>query len=245
MNTDIEKKIIQERLKNTSQSFQHPSYLLEKRLIHAISAGDKETSLAALDQINSLERAELANSPLRSLQNSLIASCTIFTRACIAGGVDSETAFMLSDLYIRQIENIVSPVQAESLEYDMVIGFVDLIGEHHMPKYSPPVRKAYQYIREHIQYRLTLTDIAKHVGVHPNYLCSLFKAEVGSSIMFTYDQERCEAIKRFLSHTDISLTDISINFDFSSISYFSSYFKKQTGKTPSDYRKETQLNYEL
>ncbi|MDN5315352.1 MAG: hypothetical protein PWP10_4102 [Clostridiales bacterium] len=240
MNTDLEQKMIRERLKNTYRSFQHPSYLLEQRLNQAIIASDKQGALAILDQINSLERAELAPSPLRSLKNSIIGSCTMYTRACIAGGVDSETAFMLSDLYIRQIEQITNSVEAEKLEYDMLIAFIDLVNENSSPKYSPPIRKTMSYIQHHIQLKLTLADVASYVGIHPNYLCSLFKAETGQSIMQVYDQERCEAIKRFLSHTNISLTDIADNFDFSSVSYFSSYFKKQTGISPSEYRKKHQ-----
>lgn len=240
MDTDINQMIIQERLRNTHNSFQHPSYLLEQRICKAIAAGDREIALASLDQINSLERAQLDDDPLRSIKNSLIGSCTIFTRACISGGVDSETAFMLSDLYIRLIEKIKTRMQAESLEYDMVIGFIDLVNQHHHPKLSPPVYKAYQYIRHNLQKRLTLAEIANHTGLHPNYLSSLFSTETGHSIMSFYDQQRCDAIKQFLSGTDISLTDISVNFDFSSISYFSSYFKKQTGETPSDYRRKSQ-----
>src|SRR5690554_2019133 len=130
MDTDINQLIIQERLRNTHNSFQHPSYLLEQRISKAIATGDSKTALSALDQINSLERAQLAENPLRSIKNSLIGSCTIFTRACISGGVDSETAFMLSDLYIRRIEDLKTRTQAESLEYDMVIGFTDLVTQH-------------------------------------------------------------------------------------------------------------------
>jgi len=248
MNTELEQKIIRERLRNSYRSFQHPSFLLEQRLNQAIIAADKQTALIILDQINSLERAELAVSPLRSLKNSIIGSCTVYTRASIAGGVDSETAFMLSDLYIRQIENINSTVEAENLEYDMLIAFIDLVSQNVGPKYSPTIGKAMRYIQHHIQFKLSLSDVAAHVGIHPNYLCSLFKTEVGQSIMQVYDQERCEAIKRFLSHTNISLTDIADNFDFSSVSYFSSYFKKQTGLSPSDYRKNHQeetIDYEL
>lgn len=241
MDTDINQLIIQERLRNTHNSFQHPSYLLEQRISKAIATGDSKTALSALDQINSLERAQLAENPLRSIKNSLIGSCTIFTRACISGGVDSETAFMLSDLYIRRIEDLKTRTQAESLEYDMVIGFTDLVTQHHHPRLSPPVYKAYQYIRHNVQKRLTLGDVARHVGVHPNYLSSLFTAETGQSIMSFYDQQRCEVIKQFLINTDISLTDISVNFDFSSISYFSSYFKKQTGDTPSEFRRRAQV----
>lgn len=148
---------------------------------------------------------------------------------------------MLSDLYIRQIERLESRVEAESLEYDMIIGFIDLVRERHKPKYSHPVRKAYQYICEHAQYRLSLADIAHHVGVHPNYLCGLFKSEVGLSMMEVYDDERIKAIRQFLSHTDMSLTDISVNFDFSSVSYFSSFFRKQTGQSPSEYRRQYQI----
>jgi len=243
MDIDLNQMLLKEKLKNVQHAFQHPPYLLEQRIADAIAIADSQVALALLGQINSLERAELSENHLRSVKYSLIGSCTIFTRACIAGGVDSETAFMVSDLFIRMVDQQTNLSQVENLEKDMLLGFIDLVSQQCQPKFTPPVRKARNFILQNIQRRLNLADIAAHVGVHPNYLSSLFTNEVGVSMINFYDEQRCSAIKQFLSHTSISLTDIFINFEFSSLSYFSSSFKKQTGVSPSKYRKATRKDY--
>ena len=95
----IEKAFSKERIGNRASRFVHPPYVLESRLRDFIVAGDFESAKSALREINANERAKLAGDRLRSLKNSLIADCTIYTRAAIDGGVDAELAFTMSDTW--------------------------------------------------------------------------------------------------------------------------------------------------
>lgn len=233
---DVSKLIARERVRNRKNAFQHPNYLMEQRLSKAIINGNTAAAMETLDQINSLERATLAGDLLRSLKNSLIASCTFMTRAAIAGNVDSESAFMLSDIYIRAIEEQNTRQKLESLEYDMAIGFSTLVQVSEMRHVSPPIAKACRFILDNIMVKLSLAEIAEHVHLSPNYLTTIFTQELGQSVMSYYDEQRCAAIKEFLTTTDISITDIAAIFDFATVAHFSTYFKKHTGNTPSGCR---------
>lgn len=248
LRTDLERYLIQERLKNRRRSYQHPSYQLERQLFEAIRLGADIEAVSLLDRINSLERAELSPDPIRSLKNSLIGSCTIFARAAISGGVDSESAFMLSDLLIRQVERVSSRQQAESLEYDMLLPFTNAVRESRQSgeaaEYSPAIARVRQFVRQSVHGQMSLSDAAEHVNVHPNYLSTLFTKECGESLMAYYDRERIEAISQFLRFTDTPLAEVAVNFEFSSFSHFSSYFKKHTGLTPRDYRSQFVLEQE-
>ena len=82
---------------NRINLFSHPPYFMEQEISRLITAGDKVNSEKLLTRINTQRRAVLAKEPLRSLKNSLIASCTLFTRAAIAGGASPDAAFTLSD----------------------------------------------------------------------------------------------------------------------------------------------------
>ncbi|MDD2214844.1 MAG: AraC family transcriptional regulator [Oscillospiraceae bacterium] len=232
----LKRRLQEERLTNQLQAYQHPPYLLEHKLLALIEQADSAQAMAVLHQINSLERAKLAADPIRSLKNSLIASCTLFTRAAIQAGAESEAAFMLSDLYIRRVEAVGSRQQAENLEYDMLLDFCRLAGENRHAD-SPLVHRARHYIQRHLQSRLSLNDIADYVGCHPNYLSTRFSQETGQSLMSYYDQERMGAICRFLTDTELPLLEIAALFEFSSLSYFSAAFKKTVGQSPSDYRR--------
>lgn len=238
---DYEKHLISEKIRNTNQAFEHPSYVLEKRLCQAIIKKNREEALNYLDRINLIGRAELSRDPLRSLKNSLIGSCTIFTRAAIEGGLDSETAFTLSDLFIREIELISHSREIPSFEKQMLLAFIDALQtlrvELTEANFSPLISRTREYIRQHSMQRISLNEIAKQVNVHPNYLSNQFSKEVGQSIMSYYDELRINSIIHYLQYSQLSLSEIAIILDFSSFPHFSSYFKKNTGKTPREYRR--------
>lgn len=241
LHTDIQKILIRERMRNHNRDYQHPSYQAELLLVQAISEGAASEALELLEQINRLERAELSADPIRSLKNSLIGSCTIFTRAAIQGGVDSESAFMLSDLFIRQIERVYSKPQGESLEYDMLLAFVQSVNDSRRDRegklYSPMVVRAREYVRENIQHSLSLSDVAAVMNVHPNYLSTLFSRECGQTFMSYLDEERIKQIRKYLIYTDLPLSRLATNFEFSLFSQFSTYFKKHCGCSPREYRR--------
>lgn len=236
MTDDIYKKLFKNISKNIYSSYQHPPYVLEKKLLMYIQLMDEKNSIAVLNEINSLERAALSELPLNSIKYSLVCSCTLFTRTIISSGVDPETAFMASDIYINKIDNSTTTSQAEKLEYDMLREFIQLLIKSKEPKYNPAINRVISYIRQNIEQKITLKEIADFVKIHPNYLSAKFKNETGINISDYIDKQRIDTIKLFLTETNLSLREISDTFNFSSQAYFCSYFKANTGFSPLKYR---------
>lgn len=219
-------------------SFQHPPYILEKNLIQAIQQTNLQRAMDVLHQINQLDRASLSDSPLRSTKNSIICSCTLFTRAVIEKGTDSERSFALSDRCIQEIEAFETVQQTSAFEYEMLGRFIELLRTtQEKLLYSQPVNRIICYIQENIQRRITVGEIAAAIGYNANYISTLYKKEVGASISSYIRQQKAEAIRSFLADTDLSLTDIACLFDFSSVSYFSNYCKSVFGISPLHFRK--------
>ncbi len=230
--------LMKNKILNILTSYQHPPYALERKLIASIKQMDEKSSVDTLRQINRHERACLADSQLRSTKDSLIGSCVLFTRAVIEEGVDSESAFGLSDACIRKIEEFTTVSQTEQFEYEMLQRFIRLLKESERNEYSPVVSRAIAYIKQNIQHKMTLQNIADTVGIHPNYLSSVFRREVGMSITTFIEQQKSEAIRTLLLETSLSLTDIAFTFEFSSVAYFSGFFKKHFGVSPLKYRRQ-------
>jgi YesN/AraC family two-component response regulator len=233
----IEKEFIAAKINNKKDFFIHPSYHLEEQLMDWIAKGQLEEAKYFLDEINLLERAKLAKESVRSLKNSLICSCTLFTRACIKGGVDSEIAFDLSDVYIQQIEKTDRMSDLIHLEYDMLKNFVKKVKYKTNRTYQYIINKSISYIHEHLLQELSLTSISAHVKVHPNYLSKLFKEEVGMTVTSFINQKKIEESKYFLLHSDLTISDIAHLFTYCNQSYYSSLFKKYTGITPKQFMK--------
>ncbi|KWX88329.1 AraC family transcriptional regulator [Paenibacillus riograndensis] len=227
------------RSEDLNRGFVHPPLDYEQELLEAIRMGNESKALEAVHTINTLEAATLAGYPLRSKKNSLIASCTLFTRAIIRGGVNPETAFQLSDTIIRDIENTGGLEQLVLFEYEMVLQFIAIMKrEKEILHYSHIVNLSIYYIREHICRELTLGRIARHAGVHPSYLSDRFKRETGMALTEFINRRRIEESKSILIHSNQSISDISLMFKLCSQSYYTQLFKKYTGKTPGQYRKE-------
>ena len=226
------------RTENLSAAYLHPPYILECELSSAMAACDREKSLELLRTINAMERARLSDNPLQSLQFSLCCGCTIFTRTSIRAGVDAETAFNLSDLFIRRIGKAHTSRQLMELENTMLMGFIDLIEHTAAAKTAgnPTVRQIVQYIQNNINHRITLADISREVGLHPVYVSSLFTEKMGVSVTEFIDLSRVRVIESFLAESDMKLLDIAELFSFSSAAHFSTFFNRHTGMTPREYR---------
>jgi two-component system response regulator YesN len=230
---------ISTRSESLNKGFVHPPLNYEHELLEAIRIGDEHVALEALRKINALEAATLAHYPLRSKKNAMIASCTLFTRAIIRGGVDPETAFQLSDTFIRDIEATGDIERLLRFEYEMVLHFIAVMKrEKETLHYSHIVNLSVYFIREHIFQDLTLSGIAKHVGVHPSYLSDRFKRETGMGITEFINRRKVEESKSILAHSNQSISEISFMFKFCNQSYYTQLFKKYTGKTPKQFRRD-------
>lgn len=231
------KRFFETRAKNNLNFYYHPSYTLEQQLMDCIIRTDKKGAREVLAQINSLERAKLASEPVRSLKNSLICSCTLFTRAVIKGGVFPEDAFNLSDVMIREIEKLDSFDDLKELELEMVCCFIDTLKATEKLEYNPLVNKAITFIhREILNDELSLEKIAEFVGVHPGYLSKIFKESVGMIIPEYINRKKIEDSKYFLLHTDSRLSEIAQMLGYCNQSYYTSLFKKYVGMTPGQYK---------
>ncbi|MHC0039035.1 AraC family transcriptional regulator [Pseudoneobacillus sp. C159] len=242
--SSIIKKFYETRMENKQNLFYHPSYNLEQQLMHSIMKCDEDGAIAVLNKINQLDRAKLAEDPVRSYKNSMICSCTLFTRAVIRAGLVPEDAFNLSDVYIQQIEKLNDMKELFLLEYEMVVSFIDRLKVGSGPSYNSVVNKAITFIHREILHELTLEKIAEHVNVHPSYLSKAFKKSVGMTISEFISRKRIEESKYFLLHSSSSLSDISHLFGFCNQSYYTSLFKKYTGVTPKQFRDQQSLSLE-
>lgn len=237
----IEKPVPETYFENTcenrSRLFLHSPFFLEQNVCRCITEGKEQQAIEKLKQINNLNRAILADEPIRSLKNSLIASCTLFTRAAINGGISPDDAFTLSDSYIQEIERTDSILVLNTLEEKMVRGFSSFIKTIHLFQYSKTILFVIQYINDHITEKLTVPKLAELVYVHPNYLSYLFKKETGKSISDYIKSRRIEEAKYFIRYSTSSFADIAEFYRFSSQSHFIKAFKDCTGMTPGQYKK--------
>ncbi|MCF7848155.1 MAG: AraC family transcriptional regulator [Kiritimatiellales bacterium] len=107
-------------------------------------------------------------------------------------------------------------------------------------RYSEGLHKALNYMHDHIEQPLTLQEMAAMSGVSVSYFCMLFKHATGTTFLNYLTGLRIEQACVLLRDTCDNITDVCYKVGFSDYSHFSRQFKKTTGTTPSEYRKQNQ-----
>lgn len=98
-----------------------------------------------------------------------------------------------------------------------------------------------RYIDEHLAEKISRTEIAKSVALNENYLSRLFHKENGCSISDYILQKRVVMAKKLLIQTKMSVSDIGEMVGYETTTYFIRIFKRETGKTPKEYRKDMKI----
>ena len=109
-------------------------------------------------------------------------------------------------------------VRARAVESESKAG---IMAHHIVDKYAEP---------------LTVEDVARAAGLHPNYAMTCFKQTFGMTILEYTQQYRVAQAQRLLVSTDSSVLDVAMRSGFGSLSAFYSAFRRYTGQTPRSVR---------
>lgn len=93
---------------------------------------------------------------------------------------------------------------------------------------------AREVLLKHIGDPITIKELSRKVAINECYLKKGFKEIFGTTIFDFYQQQRMEHAKYLLYEKGLSVTDVSALLGYSSISHFSTAFKKHTGLKPCD-----------
>lgn len=100
------------------------------------------------------------------------------------------------------------------------------------------MQKVEQYIRGNLQEDLGLKALAARANLSASYFHKLFAQHFGTSPAEYVLSCRISHAKAMLLEAELTMEEISRRCGYSSQSYFNYCFKKQTGQTPLQYRKQ-------
>ena len=111
-------------------------------------------------------------------------------------------------------------------------------------KENRSIQKIISYLKQNYQKEITLKGLGKIAGYSPNHLQHIFTNVMGFSPQAYLEKIRIDHAKFLLSQSDTPLADIAYECGFSSQSYFSKIFKKNTFLTPYEFRQKSAFNYD-
>lgn len=169
---------------------------------------------------------------------SAVIAVSLFARAAIEGGLNPYIAYELNDLYLKRISEITKQEDYLEITKESICRYIKTMQTTSaIQATSVAVEKAKHFISQHLHQPFTLQNLADYVGLSPNYLSALFSREEKKTIKSYTRAERIAAAKNMLKFSDCSVSSISDYLCFPSQSHFAAVFRKETGKTPSEYRR--------
>ena len=94
-----------------------------------------------------------------------------------------------------------------------------------------------EYIEQNYREPISLQSAAQRYSYHPSYISRVFKAQTGMSFTRYLTVKRIEMAEKMLRlNPDIRLADLAEQAGIPDLNYFCKIFKRQTGKTPHQYR---------
>ena len=104
---------------------------------------------------------------------------------------------------------------------------------------SRSVAQAVDYIARNLgAEQLSLETVAEVVGKSKSYFSLLFKTEMGVTFVDYLNRARMERAGQLLTTTDMLTYEIAEKVGLSDYKYFSTVFKRYTGLSPAQYRKQ-------
>jgi len=234
---NIDKMLTHETFLQREYTNAHASPKKEMEFYKCVQQGNLEKLPNIMTPLASVGYGRLSDDELRNIKYHMIISVAMITRFCIGGGMEYEKAYSLSDLYIKGTDKCTSVQQVSALHESMVYDFTDrmrILGSG--KQLTVTIKKALDYIYEHLHYKIEIKDLAKCVGVTPTHFRRLFKEQIGIPPNEYIIKKKIEAATNMLQYSEYSSTEIGYYLAFSTHSHFIKTFKQYMGITPGKYR---------
>ena len=175
-------------------------------------------------QFGSLPCMELTHAESQSLRSfismveqELKGSETDFSSEII-GGLIAATIYKVADIlthYLTEHPEVDSPIHNRAEEYFRQ--FTELLGEHY-------------------KHERSVGFYARQLCITPKYLTTLIKRISGKSVSEWIDNYVILEAKTLLKYSNMSVQEIAYYLNFPNQSFFGSYFKRNAGMSPSQYK---------
>lgn len=146
---------------------------------------------------------------------------------------------LLNNNYSDSFENIYVNAQTQML---LLYSLECMVGEKEEETFTckflaneadrEKIHRAREILLQHIGEPITIKELSRKVAINECYLKKGFKEMFGTTVFDFYQSQRMEHAKYLLYEKGLSVTEVSMMLGYSSISHFSTAFKKHTGLKP-------------
>jgi len=215
----------------------HTSYEWERLYCSFVKAGDVEGARNFVDRLAASGQfiivGNVSNSQLNRTKYLAVSLIAVLTRVAINSGADELRCYQISDEYIQFLDRCNAP---DVIVTQMIVAAETMIQAVHDAKDVTDNNLYYnqcrEYIANHLGQKITVSELAEHCRLTPNYLSFVFKKVSGKTITDYILEQKITTAKQLLLSREYTTDEIASFLGFHSQSYFIERFKKQVGMTP-------------
>lgn len=213
-------------------------YAAEGKMMQAVSQGKAHQVEQMFSYASNLVFEKRTEDPVRNMKNYLIISNTLLRKAAEMGSVHPFYIDGVSTDFAKRIEQIRAVHDASELMREMVRKYCALVKKYSSKNYSLLIQKVITMIDADLTADLSLKKFAELLNVNASYLSALFKKETGKNLTEYVAEKRIKNAAYLLRTTNLQIQTVAQHCGIYDVNYFAKTFKKYTGKTPKEYRKD-------
>lgn len=137
-------------------------------------------------------------------------------------------------------------------QYEAVVKMLEIFSKHISevaarlsvtPDLNEPdgIRKSRDFIQKKSHERITLDEVASVANMSASHFCRVFKKATDMNFSDYLARVRIEKAKNMLLGSNYTMTHIAYDTGFNSVTDFNRTFKKITGETPTNFRKQSMV----
>ncbi len=222
------------QLRGSKESRQYPIDL-EYSLGVAVMQGSREDANRIMNDLLG-HLLFTAGSDAEYMQARVSDILTIMSRSAIQGGSETDSVLQISQDFRKTCLNIHSVIDLGIFLSKAMKQYVAMVYEISSLKHKRSIYRVISYVRNRLSEKISLEEVARHVGFSQSYLSRVFRAEMGMNFNTFLQKERIELAKILLLRNDLTTLDVCAQAGFEDQSYFIKVFRRHEGMTPGEFR---------
>ncbi|WNR42834.1 response regulator transcription factor [Paenibacillus roseipurpureus] len=153
-----------------------------------------------------------------------------------------ETGMNLNDMYAageieKELKILLRPSQWKDWVLHKLLAICERFGRTDNVKHKKSVDFIVAYVHEHYAEEIRLQELAEKLYISRNYLSNIFRNATGETFNDYVTRVRIEKAKKLILQGNLMVYEIAEAVGYKNVSYFTTLFKKQTGRSPSEFSK--------